>query len=121
MTFHHPSGFWVRRCLFICLIGLVVGCDEGKSARRVCRSHQTEVWNAAASYYLEHGMKPDDLIDPQQLAALLPNGQVPRCPIGTNAYAPFKIFDGPKCPYEAQLHAGATMPASIAKLKTRSP
>src|SRR5882757_8619973 len=119
----HPHSLRQERIfLFLAVLffTLFLGCDEGKSARRVCHSHQNEVWNAAAKYYLEHGMKPDDLIDPQQLAALLANGQVPRCPLGPNAYPPFKIFDGPQCPYEPQLHSGATMPTRIANLKTSS-
>jgi len=69
------------------------------------------------SYYLEHGLKPDDLLDPQQLTNLFAEGQVPRCPGVTNAYAPFRILDGPKC----SLHAGRKIPARVANLKGNHP
>jgi hypothetical protein len=45
---------------------------------------------------------------------------VPRCPLGTNAYAPFHIFDGPKCPHEPSYHAVVRVPSRIAKLRANS-
>ncbi len=67
------------------------------------------------SYYLERGLKPDDLIDPRQLTNFFAEGQVPGCP-GTKSYAPFRILDGPKCPY----HAVRRIPPRVAKLKERT-
>jgi hypothetical protein len=86
----------------------------------MCPIHQAEVWDAAASYYLEHRLATNDLIAPQQLAGYFAEGQVPRCPLGTNAYAPFYIFDGPKCPHEPSYHAVVRVPSRIAKLRTNS-
>jgi len=110
-----------HKLLLTCLVFLV-GCGSGpKTAEKICRDHQTEVWDAAMSYYLEHGLKPNDLIDPQQLTNFFADGQVPRCPLGTNSYAPFRILDGPQCPYEPRLHAVQKVPARIAKLKASGP
>lgn len=89
----------------------------GKTAASVCPGHQTEVWDAAMSYYLEHGLKTNDLIDPQELTNFFPEGQVPRCPDSTSNYAPFRILDGPKCP-EHPIHK---VPARVAKLKENVP
>jgi len=106
-----------RTVLFACLVFLV-GCGPGpKTSANVCPGHQTEVWDAAMSYYLEHGLKPDDLIDPQQLTNYFAERQIPRCPLGTNNYAPFRILDGPKCPE----HPIRKVPARVAKLIENKP
>lgn len=111
----------IQKLLLACLVFLV-GCGERpKTAEKICPVHQAEVWDAAISYYLEHGLKPDDLIDPQALTNFFPAGEVPRCPLGTNDYTPFRILDGPKCPYEPDLHAVRRIPARVAKLKGNSP
>ena len=62
-------------------------------------------------------MKRDDLVDPQQLSAFFAEGHVPRCPLGTNNYAPFKILEGPRCPHEPTLHVVHRIPVSVIKLK----
>ena len=105
------------KLLFACLV-ILVGCGPGpKTAANVCPGHQTEVWDAAVSYYFEHGLKPDDLIDPQQLTNFFAEGWVSRCPSGTNNYAPFRIFEGPKCP-EHPIHK---IPARVAKMRAMNP
>lgn len=68
------------------------------------------------SYYHEHGLKTNDLIDPQELTNFFPAGNVPNCP-ATGNYAPFRILDGPKCPE----HAIHRIPARVAKLKENVP
>jgi hypothetical protein len=105
---------------FLWLVLLFTGCTEPKSAKQICPAHQYVVWDAAAKYYLEQGMKPDDLVDPRHLSAFFPDGKVPRCPQGTNSYAPFRILDGPKCSYEPRLHESRRVPPSIAKLGGRA-
>jgi hypothetical protein len=101
----------------IAFLVLLVGCGPGpKTADKICPGHQMEVWDAGMSYYLEHSLKPDDLIDPRQLTNFFAEGQVPVCPRSTNGYAPFRILYGPKCPY----HAVRTIPARVAKLKERT-
>ena len=106
-----------HKLLLACLV-LLVGCGPGpKTSAIVCPNHQTEVWDAAMSYYLEHGLKPDDLIDPQQLTNFFAAGQVPRCPSGTNNYAPFRILEGPEC----LQHTVRKIPARVATLKVKSP
>jgi hypothetical protein len=86
----------------------------------MCPIHQAEVWDAAASYYLDHRLTTNDLIDPLQLAGFFAEGQVPRCPLGTNAYAPFHILDGPNCPHEPSYHAVIRVPSRITKLRTNA-
>jgi hypothetical protein len=110
-----------KTILLLCFIAFLAGCREGKTARRVCRTHQTEVWEVAGIYYEEHNLTTNDFIDPRQLGTYFPNGQAPRCPVGTNPYAPFKIFDGPQCPYEPQSHSGERIPSNVIELKTNSP
>ena len=106
-----------HKILLACLVFLV-GCGPGpKTAANVCPGHQTQVWDAAMSYYLEHSLKPDDLIAPQQLTNFFAEGQVPRCPHGTNSYAPFRILDGPKCPE----HPVCKIPARVANLIENKP
>src|SRR5215213_8314576 len=101
------------KLLLACFVFLV-GCGPGpKMAANVCPGHQTEVWNAAISFYLERGLTTNDLIDPGQLTKFFPAGQVVRCPRGTNNYAPFRILDGPKC---AQ-HPIHKIPKRVAKLR----
>ncbi len=113
----HPSLPQVYFLLTCLVVLTVVGCQEHKSARQVCPGHQAEVWDTAVSFYLERGMKRDDVIDPKQLSAFFAEGYVPRCPLGTNNYAPFRILDGPKCPHEPERHAVRQVPARLAKLK----
>ena len=101
---------------FIAFLLLLVGCGPGpKTADKICPGHQTEVWDAGVSYYLEHGLKPENVIDPQQLTNFFAEGHVPACPRSTNGYAPFRVFDGPKCPY----HEARRIPPRLAKLKER--
>jgi hypothetical protein len=78
------------------------------------------VWDAAGSYYLEHNMKPDDLIDPQQLKVFFGADGVPCCPLGTNDYAPFKLFDGPRCPHEGSGHGAVPVTEKIIKINQNS-
>jgi hypothetical protein len=85
--------------------------------KEICQQHQAMVWDAAGSYYLEHGMKPDDLIDPQQLKGFFNLDGVPRCPLGTNSYTPFKLFDGPRCPHEGSGHGVVSMSKKTIKIK----
>ena len=106
-----------RIILLVCL-AFLVGCGPGpKTSAKVCPGHQTEVWDAAMSYYLEHGLTTNDLIDPQQLSGFFAEGQVPRCPLGTTNYAPFRILDGPKCPQ----HPIRKIPPRVAKLIESKP
>src|SRR6476646_2970017 len=66
-----------HKVLLACLVFLI-GCGPGpKTAANICPGHQTEVWDAAMGYYLEHGLKPDDLIDPRQLSNLFAEERVP--------------------------------------------
>jgi hypothetical protein len=90
---------------------------SASSRKEICQQHQAMVWDAARSYYLEHGMKPDDLIDPQQLKDFFNSDGVPRCPLGTNDYAPFKLFDGPRCPHEGSGHGVVPMSEQIIKIQ----
>jgi hypothetical protein len=85
----------------------------------MCPIHQTEVWDAAASFFLEHHLTTNDLIDPRQLTGYFAEGQVPRCTLGTNNYSPFRIFDGPKCPNDPSFHAVVRVPPKIIQMKTR--
>jgi hypothetical protein len=75
------------------------------------------VWDAAGSYYLEKNMKPDDLIDPQQLKDFFGPDGVPHCPLDRNGYAPFKLFDGPRCPHEGSGHGVVPMSEKTIKIK----
>src|SRR5258706_12552701 len=117
-TPHRHPRVWCWPVIWLLVVA--VGCREGKTAHRMCPIHQAEVWDAAASYYLEHSLTTNDIIVPQQLARYFAEGQVPRCPLGTDAYAPFRIFDGPKCPHEPSYHALVRVPPRISKLRANS-
>ena len=106
---------WRQNCVLFCLLTFLAGC--GPSSKEICQENQAMVWDAAGSYYLEHSMKPDDLIDPQQLKDFYNPGAFPRCPLGTNDYAPFKLFDGPQCPHQGSGHGVVPMFEKIIKIK----
>jgi hypothetical protein len=103
----------------VLLVGVIYAViyRSASSAKEICQQHQAMVWDAARSYYLEHGMKPDDLIDPKLLKDFFRLDGVPRCPSGTNDYAPFKLFDGPQCPHEGSGHGVVPMSEQIIKIK----
>ena len=108
-----------RPLLILLLTFTLCGCaSHNPPAKDVCQQHQAMVWEAARSYYLMQSMKPDDLVDPQKLIGYFGPGKVPCCPLGTNAYTPFKIFVGPTCPHEPRLHPGSAMPENIAKIRS---
>jgi hypothetical protein len=115
---HHDS--WCRYWPLVLLVLVAVGCREGKTAHRMCPIHQTEIWDAATSYYLDRHLKTNDLIDPKQLTRYFAEGQVPRCTLGTSGYAPFRILEGPKCPNEPSYHAVVRVPPRITKLRASS-
>jgi hypothetical protein len=106
---------WCQTGLAACVCMLSVGC--GPPASRICQQHQEIVWDAAGSYYLENRMKPEDLIDPQRLRGFFGPDGIPRCPLGTNDYAPFKLFDGPRCPHEGSRHSAAAISQKIQQIK----
>jgi len=107
----HRLSHWFA---FYSLI-FVAGCTQRSvSLKEVCQQHQTIVWDAAGSYYLEHKMKPGDLIAPQELKDFFGPDGVPYCPLSTNAYAPFKFFDGPRCPHH---HGVVPMSEKTIKIK----
>jgi hypothetical protein len=123
------SGTVKIRELFIsvAVVVLLVGAiyaviyRRASSAKEICQQHQAMVWDTAGSYYLEHSMKPDDLIDPQQLKSFFAPGEVPRCTLGTNDYAPFKLFDGPRCPHVGSGHGVVPMSEKTIKIKRNTP
>lgn len=102
-------------CLVLCCFLFCVGC--GQSSKKICQQRQGEIWDAARSYYLEHKMKPSDLIEPKELADFFGPDDFPHCPDGTNGYAPFRLFDGPRCPHPGSGHTPLPIPATIIKIR----
>jgi hypothetical protein len=95
----------------------LVLCSCGPSGKQACQENQAFLWDAAGSYCVERRAVPTDTIDPRQLKSFLRGRDVPKCPLGTSDYSPFKLFDGPKCPHEGSGHGKATMPRKVAKIK----
>ncbi len=63
LRFSIGSFRWRQNCVLFYLLTFLAGC--GPSSKEICQRNQVEVWSAAGSFYLEHSMRPDDLIDPQ--------------------------------------------------------
>ena len=114
-----------RTCHFHWLTAAVLlfiaGCAKsGDVARETCLRNQAMIWEAARSHYLEQSMKPSELIDPQRLTPYFGEGKLPRCPSGTNDYAAFRIFDGPRCPHEPAQHPPPPMSEQIEKIRVNT-
>lgn len=93
---------------------------SGKSARETCLRHQLWIWDAAGSHYLEQSMKPGEFIEPRLLTPYFPEGKLPRCLLGTNDYAAFRIFDGPTCPHDPTEHPPPSLLKKIEKIRANT-
>src|SRR5438445_11424719 len=91
----------------ICLMAsLLAGCtDRQKEAREQCEQNLRIIWTASRSYRLEHNLPVEAVIRVEDLKNYIQkNGQMPRCPLGTNDYMPFIYTNGPVCPNAPDSH-----------------
>lgn len=81
--------------------------NTGRTAEDYCQINQSQLWEAAAVFYLNHKLKPEDLVDPKNF------GLWATCSLETNTFPAFRLFEGPKCRH----HGQPPMPKSVVDIK----
>ena len=65
---------------------------------RTCIRNLSKMRSVSYGYRSKHSLPEDALINPGNLADLLPDGEVPTCPLSDKQYPPFVWKTGPTCP-----------------------